>query len=67
VLAEARRRNAHRAILAERLTLAIGQRVTHIATETGEPINSEPNPSLRNMYRLGFERVASRLNYVAAK
>ena len=67
VLAEARRRNAHRAILAERIAHAISRGCTHIATETGEPINSEPNPSLRNMYRLGFERVASRLNYVATK
>jgi hypothetical protein len=35
-----------------------------VATETGEPIDGEHNPSLANMGRAGFTQVASRLNFV---
>ena len=65
VLPDARRRNAHRAIMAARVSYAMERGCKYVVTETGEPINNEPNPSLRNMYRLGFERVASRLNYAS--
>jgi hypothetical protein len=51
--------------MAARIHFAIARGCTHIVTETSEPMDNEPNPSLRNMYRLGFTRVASRLNYVA--
>lgn len=62
VLPEARGGNAHRAIMELRIATAIERGCTHIVTETGEPINNEPNPSLRNMYRCGFTRVCSRMN-----
>ena len=65
VALDARRHHAHRAIMAARIEHALAHGCKHIVTETGEPIGNEPNPSLRNMYRLGFERVASRLNYVS--
>jgi GNAT superfamily N-acetyltransferase len=63
VLPQARGHNVHRAIMMHRIALAIEGGCTHVVTETGEPINNEPNPSLRNMYRCGFTRVCSRLNY----
>jgi len=44
---------------------AIAAGATTLATETGKPVAAEPNPSLTNMYRCGFVRVASRLNFVA--
>jgi hypothetical protein len=50
------------ALMARRIADAIARGATHIVTETGEPIADEPNPSLGNMHRCGFERVASRLN-----
>ncbi len=62
VLPDARRRNAHRGMMALRIAIAVERGCTHIVTETGEPMNNEPNPSLRNMYRCGFTRVCSRLN-----
>jgi len=65
VLEEARGKHAHQALMAARIQRAIDCGCTHIVTETGEPIGDEPNPSLHNMYRLGFEHVASRLNYAA--
>ena len=66
IIPEARGRQAHRAIMTHRIKLAIERGCTHVVTETGEPINDEPNPSLRNMYRCGFTRVCARLNYVFA-
>jgi hypothetical protein len=67
VIPEARGRQAHRAIMTQRINIAIERDCTHIVTETGEPINNEPNPSLRNMYRCGFTRVCARLNYVVKR
>jgi len=67
VVPEARGRHAHRAIMMHRIGIAIDRGCTHIVTETGEPINNEPNPSLRNMYRCGFTRVCSRLNYAVKR
>jgi hypothetical protein len=51
--------------MAARVRAAIAAGCTHIATETGEPVISDRsrNFSLSNMYRMGFERVASRANY----
>jgi GNAT superfamily N-acetyltransferase len=63
IVPEARGRHAHRAIMTRRIDIAIERGCTHIVTETGEPINNEPNPSLRNMYRCGFTRASSRMNY----
>lgn len=65
VVPQARGRSAHRAIMALRIAIATERGCSHIATETGEPINNEPNPSLRNMYRCGFTRACSRLNYAS--
>jgi len=65
VLPAARRQHAHRALMALRIHLAIDAGCDHIATETGEPVNEEPNPSLRNMYASGFVKAFSRSNYAA--
>jgi hypothetical protein len=62
VLPTHRRRGGQGALMARRIADAIARGATHIVTETGEPIADEPNPSLGNMHRCGFERVASRLN-----
>ena len=64
-LADERQRGAHGALLAARIALAaeLGCRV--VATETGEPIGTEHNPSLANIERAGFVRVCSRLNLAA--
>ena len=48
---------------AARIGAAISAGCTSIVTETGEPVHDEPNPSLANMARCGFSRVASRLNW----
>lgn len=60
-----RRRGAQGALMALRIREAISAGATRIATETGEPIDGEPNPSLANMYRMGFRRVATRRNYTS--
>lgn len=53
--------------MAARILHAIEQGAKHIATETGEPIGNEPNQSLANMVRLGFEKVCSRRNFEYGK
>ncbi len=58
-----RRRGAQGALMSCRIRAAIAAGARHIATETGEPIGAEQNPSLANMFRCGFEQVASRLNF----
>lgn len=60
-----RGRNAHRALMAARIDSAIAAGCRFIVTETGEPVGDEPNPSLANMRRCGFQQVCSRLNYAA--
>ena len=65
VLATHRRRGGQGALISRRIADAIAHKATKLVTETGEPIADEPNPSLANMARCGFERVASRLNLVA--
>lgn len=64
-LAEYRGRGGQSALLAVRIraAAAVGCRV--VATETGEPVGGEPNPSLDNIRRMGFVQVCSRLNYAA--
>jgi hypothetical protein len=51
--------------MARRISDAIAAGCRHIVTETGEPVGDEPNPSLSNMMRCGFRKVASRLNFQA--
>lgn len=58
-----RRRGGQLASMARRIADAAAAGCRHIATETGEPVGDEPNPSLANMARAGFRCVASRLNY----
>jgi GNAT superfamily N-acetyltransferase len=65
VLPDARGRGGQQALMARRIDDAIAAGARWIATETGEPIADEPNPSLENMRRMGFEAVASRLNLAA--
>jgi GNAT superfamily N-acetyltransferase len=62
-LPEFRGRGAQSALLAQRIRAAIAAGCTTIATETGDPTGDEPNPSLRNIMRVGFVKVCSRLNY----
>lgn len=60
---ESRGRGGQRAMMVLRMRIALGHGARWIATETGEPIERESNPSLANMYRCGFRHVCSRLNY----
>ncbi len=62
---EARGRHVHRALMLARIGLALEAGCRAIATETGEQMGDEPNPSLRNMLACGFEKVCSRLNYAS--
>jgi GNAT superfamily N-acetyltransferase len=62
-LPEHRGRDAQSALLAERIRTAAAACCNCLATETGEPIANEPDPSLANVRRLGFGQVCSRLNY----
>ena len=63
-LAEHRGRGAQTALLATRIRAAAELGCCVVATETGEPVADEPNPSLANIRRAGFVQVCSRLNYV---
>lgn len=65
VQASHRRRGAQGALMARRIADAAAAGCEHVISETGEPIDGEPNPSLANMWRNGFRRVASRLNLQA--
>ena len=62
---EQRNRGAQSALLAARIALAADLGCTLLATETGESIAGEVNPSLNNIRRAGFVQVCSRLNYAA--
>lgn len=62
VLPSHRRRGGQGALLARRIDDARALGVQWIATETGEPITDEHNPSLANMKRSGLVTVASRIN-----
>jgi GNAT superfamily N-acetyltransferase len=66
-LAEHRNRGAQSALLAARIALAADAGCTVLATETGESIAGEVNPSLNNIRRAGFVQVCSRLNYAPTK
>lgn len=66
-LAEFRGRGAQGALMALRVREAHAAGARWIVTETGEPVADEPNPSLANMARCGFEKVSSRLNYEAPR
>jgi GNAT superfamily N-acetyltransferase len=59
------RHGAQRAFMNARIALAASLGCDYVVTETGEPVGDEPNPSLNNMRRCGFEKVMSRPNWVA--
>lgn len=63
VLATHRRRGGQAALMALRIADAAAAGAPWVATETGEPLEGEHNPSLANMRRAGFIQVASRLNF----
>ncbi len=65
VMKEFRGRGAHSELMALRIREARKVGCTRVFTETGEPIAGEPNTSLANMFRCGFEHLCSRLNYAA--
>lgn len=65
VRAAHRRRGGQGALMARRIADAHAAGCRLAVTETGEPIGDEPNPSLANMRRCGFQMVASRLNFAA--
>jgi GNAT superfamily N-acetyltransferase len=66
-LAEYRNRGAQTALLAARIDLAARVGCTLLATETGESVAGERNPSLDNIRKAGFAQVCSRLNFAAPK
>jgi len=65
--AEQRNRGAQSALLAARIALAADLGCTLLATETGESIAGEVNPSLNNIRRAGFAQVCSRSNFAAPR
>lgn len=65
VLPSHRRRGGQLALMAARIAAAAAAGCRQVVTETGEPVDGEPNPSLANMVRAGFARVAARLNLEA--
>lgn len=62
-LAQHRGLGAQSALLAARIAAAARSGCTTVVTETGEPKDDEPNPSLANIRRAGFVQVCSRLNF----
>lgn len=62
VLPAGRGRGGQRRLMARRIEDAVAAGCRHVVTETGEPIGDEANPSLDNMARCGFVRVAARRN-----
>jgi GNAT superfamily N-acetyltransferase len=66
-LAEHRNRGAQSSLLAARIDLASRAGCEVLATETGESVSGEPNPSLANIRKAGFVQVCSRANFAAPK
>lgn len=63
ILPDFRGDNGQLALFSARIAAAQADGCTSMHTETGEPAGGEPNPSLNNMIRFGFEKVASRRNF----
>lgn len=62
-----RGRGAQRALIGLRVSDALAAGASQVVTETGEATSAgEPNPSLANLQRCGFTRIASRLNLAGA-
>jgi len=66
-LAQHRKLGAQSTLLAARVALAAQAGCSVLSTETGEAVAGEPNPSLSNIRRAGFEQVCSRTNLAAPK
>jgi GNAT superfamily N-acetyltransferase len=66
MLPDYRRRGGQRALMAQRIRDAITAGATRIYAETGEPHEKGANPSLNNMGRCGFEKVATRTSFVGS-
>ncbi len=60
-----RRRGGQQALMARRIEDALRLGCRWLITETGEDTPDNPNPSYRNMLRLGFILAYQRPNYVA--
>lgn len=60
-----RGRGGQAALLAARIDHAAQAGCAWVASETGEPVWDEPNPSLNNLLAAGFRCVASRRNWLA--
>ncbi|HET9931636.1 MAG TPA: GNAT family N-acetyltransferase [Polyangiaceae bacterium] len=63
VLPSHRRRGAQKALMRRRIVDAARLGAEHLATETGEPLGEERNPSFSNMLAMGFRKVMSRENW----
>jgi GNAT superfamily N-acetyltransferase len=66
-LEQHRKLGAQSALLAARIALAAQAGCSVLSTETGEAVSGEPNPSLSNIRRAGFEQVCSRINLAPPK
>lgn len=66
-LEQHRKLGAQGALLAARIALAAQAGCSVLSTETGEAVSNEPNPSLANIRRAGFEQVCSRMNLAPPK
>ncbi len=63
-LASARGRGAQTLLLARRVSDAARLGATDVFTETGEAVEDEPQPSYKNILKVGFKRLYSRANLV---
>ena len=66
MLPDYRRHGGHRALMAQRIRDALAAGATRIFSETGEPQEQGANPSLNNMERCGFGKVATRISFVGS-
>jgi hypothetical protein len=62
IAAPHRCRGSQSVLIARRVENAIASGARHIFSETGEPSGDKSNPSLNNLMRCGFSKVASRHN-----
>jgi GNAT superfamily N-acetyltransferase len=59
-----RNRGAQSALMAARLKVAASLGAKWASTETGTETEADPNPSLHNMRRMGFEELYARENWI---
>jgi len=64
-LASARGRGAQTLLLARRVSDAARLGATDVFTETGEEVEGEPQPSYRNILKVGFKRLYTRDNWLS--